>query len=188
MTEPRMLMQRRVCNRLIAATLLALSVPCYQAGAGASAELRQSDVIENYRAPFSLSLVPAVPVPIRIGTNLGFNVSSSTAGYYSLYLIDPVGEVWVLAENMPLPAGSVTYPSPPAQNFTLAAAEPLGVNRVILLVTRDPFGGFSGNATMTRAVSLAIHGGAFVSQLNAVLATLPTSDWATDEITVRVVA
>ena len=181
-------MQRHVCGRLIVAMLLAAAVTCYQAGAGAAAELRQSDLRENYRAPFSLSLVPAVPVPIRIGTNLGFNVSSSTAGYYSLYLIDPVGEVWVLAENMPLPAGSVTYPSPPAQNFTLAAAEPLGTNRVILLVTRDPFGGFSGNDTLTRAVSLAIRGGAFVSQLNAVLATLPPSDWATDEITVRVVA
>ena len=188
MTETRMLMQRHVCGRLIVAMLLAAAVTCYQAGAGAAAELRQSDLRENYLAPFSLSLVPAVPVPIRIGTNLGFNVSSSTAGYYSLYLIDPVGEVWVLAENMPLPAGSVTYPSPPAQNFTLAAAEPLGTNRVILLVTRDPFGGFSGNDTLTRAVSLAIRGGAFVSQLNAVLATLPPSDWATDEITVRVVA
>jgi len=171
--------------------LLALSALCYEAGAGATApllEAGQRGVTENRSAQFSISLVPAVPVPIRIGTNLGFNVSSSTAGYYSLYLIDPVGEVWVLAENMPLPAGSVTYPSPPAQNFTLAAAEPLGVNRVILLVTRDPFGGFSGDATLTRAVSLAVRGGAFVSQLNAALSGLPRSDWASDEITVRVVA
>ena len=183
-------MRRHVSGRPIVATLLALSVLCYEAGAGASAppELRQSNVIENRAARFSISLVPAVPLPIRIGANLGFNVSSSTAGYYGLYLIDPVGEVWVLAENFPLPAGSVTYPSSPAQNFTLAAAEPLGVSRVILLVTRDPFSGFSGNDTLTRAVSLAIRGGVFVSQLNAVLATLPTPDWATDEITVRVVA
>ena len=191
MTETRTLMRRRqVSGRLIVSTLLALSVLCYEAGARASAppELRQLDVVENRSAQFSISLVPAVPVPIRIGTNLGFNVSSSTAGYYSLYLIDPVGEVWVLAENLPLPAGSVTYPSPPAQDFTLAAAEPLGTNRVILLVTRDPFGGFSGNATLTRAVSLAIRGGAFVSQLNAAVEALPRSDWATDEIAVRVVA
>ncbi len=167
-----------------------LGVLCLQAGTrgSAPAELRQSAVVENRSAPFSISLVPAVPIPIRIGTNLAFSVSSSTAGYYGLYLIDPLGEVWVLAENLPLPAGSMTYPSAPAQNFTLAAAEPLGLNRVILLVTRDPVRGFSGNDTMTRAVSLAIRGGAFVSQLNAVLATLPTSDWATDEITVRVVA
>jgi len=150
--------------------------------------LEQSDVIENSSAPFSISLVPAVPVPIRIGANLGFNVSSSTAGYYGLYLIDPVGEVWVLAENLPLGSGSITYPSPPMQNFTLAAAEPLGANQVILLVTRNPFAGFSGNETLTRAVSLAVRGDAFISQLNSALSTLPRSDWATDQITVRVVA
>ena len=182
--------RRQLRNRLTVAMLLASLVLCYQAGAGAvaSTELGQWSVIENHREPFSISLVPAVPVPIRMGTNLGFNVSSSTAGYYSLYLIDPVGEVWVLAENMPLPAGSVTYPSTPAQNFTLAAAEPLGTNRVILVVTREQLAGFSGNATLTRAVSLAIRGRAFVSRLNATLSVLPTSDWATDEITVRVVA
>ena len=182
--------RRRARSRLIAAMLLALSVLFYGAGPGASApaEPGQFSVIENRPEPFSISLVPAVPVPIRIGTNLGFNVSSSTAGYYSLYLIDPVGEVWVLAENMPLPAGSITYPSPPAQNFTLAAAEPLGTNRVILVVTREQLAGFSGNATLTRAVSLAVRGSAFVSQLNATLGVLSPSDWATDEIEVRVVA
>ena len=190
MTGIRTSRRRQVRERLTVAMLLASSVLCHQLGAGASAStgLGQSSVIENRREPFSISLVPAVPVPIRMGTSLGFNVSSSTAGYYSLYLIDPVGEVWVLAENMPLPAGSVIYPSPPAQNFTLAAAEPLGTNRVILIVTREQFAGFSGNATLTRAVSLAIRGGAFVSRLNGALAALPTSDWATDEITVRVVA
>ena len=87
-----------------------------------------------------------------------------------------------------MPAGSIVYPSPPAQNFTLAAAEPLGINRVILLVTRDPFAGFSGNRTLTRAVSLAVRGGAFLAQLNGAVAALPSADWATDEITVRVVA
>ena len=138
--------------------------------------------------PFAISLVPAVPVPIRLGTNLGFNVSSGTAGYYSLYLIDPVAEVWVLAENMPLGAGSVTYPSPPAQNFTLTAAEPLGVNRVILLVTRDTIDGFSGDNTLTSAVRLAIRGDTFVSQLNGTTRALPPAGWAIDEITVSVVA
>ena len=188
MTGTRTSPRRPVGGRLIVAMLLALSVLGYRAGARAVGEPGQLALIENPREPFSISLVPAVPVPIRIGTNLGFSVSSSTAGYYSLYLIDPVGEVWVLAENMPLPAGSITYPSPPAQNFTLAAAEPLGTNRVILVVTREQFEGFSGNATLTRAVSLAIRGGGFVSRLNAALSMLPVADWATDEIAVRVVA
>ena len=187
MTEAGTLTRRRPGARVIVTLLLALSVLGHRAGAGARVPA-QSGVIENPRAAFSISLVPAVPVPIRIGTNLGFNVSSSTAGYYSLYLIDPVGEVWVLAENMPLGAGSIVYPSPPVQNFTLAAAEPLGINRVILLVTRDPFAGFSGDRTLTRAVSLAVRGGAFLAQLNGAVAGLPSSDWATDEITVRVVA
>ncbi len=138
--------------------------------------------------PFAVSLVPAVPVPIRLGDRLGFSVSSGTAGYYSLYLIDPASEVWVLGENMPLGAGSVTYPSPPAQNFTLTAAEPLGRNRVIVLVTRDPVSGFSGDDTLTSAVSLAIRGDTFVERLNRTTRSLPSSDWAIDEITVSVVA
>ncbi len=138
--------------------------------------------------PFAVSLVPAVPVPIRLGDQLGFSVSSGTAGYYSLYLIDPASEVWVLGENMPLGAGSVTYPSPPAQNFTLTAAEPLGRNRVIVLITRDPVSGFSGDNTLTSAVSLAIRGNTFVERLNRTTRSLPPSDWAIDEITVSVVA
>ena len=158
------------------------------AEAGAAAPPQQSDLIGNLAEPFSISLVPAVPIPIRIGTRLGFNVSSDTAGYYSLYLIDPVGEVWVLAENLPLPAGSVVYPAPPAQDYRLRAAEPLGFNRVILLVTRRPFGGFSGNDTLTTARSLAVRGGAFVAQLNGATAALPARDWQVDEITVRIVA
>ena len=138
--------------------------------------------------PFAISLVPSVPVPIRLGTELGFSVSSSTAGYYSLYLIDPAAEVWVLAENLPLPAGSVTYPSAPAQNFTLTAAEPLGVNRVILLVTRDPISGFSGDNTLSSAVSLAIRSNPFVARLNGTTRALPQLDWAIDEIAVSIVA
>ena len=138
--------------------------------------------------PFGVSLVPSVPVPIRLGTELGFSVSSGTAGYYSLYLIDPAAEVWVLAENIPLPAGSVAYPSPPAQNFTITAAEPLGVNRVILLVTRDPISGFSGDSTLNSPVSLAIRGNTFVTRLNGTTRALPPSDWAIDEITIPIVA
>ena len=75
--------------------------------------------------PFSISLVPTAPAPIQVGTQLGFRLSSSTAGYASLYLIDPVGQVSVLAENLPLAAGSLEYPSS-AQGFTLTASQPVG--------------------------------------------------------------
>ena len=137
--------------------------------------------------PFDISLVPEVPVPIRLGTSLGFQLSSGSAGYASLYLIDPADEVWVLAENWPLPAGNLTYPTP-AQGFTLSASEPLGVNRVILLVTREPFDGFAGGGTLTRAVSLAVPGSTFVARLNRATRALSPSDWAVDEITVSIVA
>ena len=145
-----------------------------------------SGLILNNAASFSVSLVPNGPVPIRIGTNLGFRLSSSTAGYANLYLIDPVGEVWVLTENMPVAAGSLEYPSS-AQSFTLAASEPVGFNSVILLVTRQPFSGFSGNDTLTRPVSLALRTDEFVPRLNGATAALPRASWSADEIQVRIV-
>lgn len=152
----------------------------------AAEQAASSAVIRNRYAGFSVSLVPTVPVPIRIGTNLGFRLSSSTAGYANLYLLDPVGEVWVLAENLPLAAGSLEYPSS-AQQFTLAAAQPVGFNRVILLVTRQPFAGFGGNATLTSPVSLALRANVFLPQLNRATGGLPRESWATDEIRVRIV-
>ena len=144
-----------------------------------------SGIVRNSRAPFSVSLVPMVPVPIRISTELGFQLSSSTAGYASLYLIDPVYSVQVLAENLPLAAGSMEYPS--AQGFTLQATQPVGFNWVILLVTRQPFGGFSGNDTLTRPVGTALDGRTFVSQLNAATRSLSPSTWAVDEVRIRIV-
>ena len=136
--------------------------------------------------PFSVSLVPTVPVPIRVGTNLGFRLSSSTAGYGNLYLIDPLGQVSVLAENLPLAAGSLDYPSL-EHGFTLAASQPVGVNRVILLVTRQPFDGFSGEATLTSPVSLALRADEFVTDLGRATVLLPRTSWVTDEIEIRVV-
>ena len=138
--------------------------------------LRAAEGLPAGRAPsFSVSLVPTVPVPIRIGAQLGFQLSSASAGYASLYVIDPVYDVQVLAENMPMPAGNLEYPS--SQGFTLRAAEPVGFNRAILLVTRQPFEGFSGNDTLTTPVSTALDGEAFVSQLNAATRALPSPSW-----------
>ena len=137
-------------------------------------------------APFAISLVPTVPVPIRVGTHLGFRLSTGTAGYASLYLIDPAGQVVVLTENLPVSAGSLDYPSP-AEGFTLTASEPIGFNRAILLVTREPFDGFSGAATLTRPVGLASRGDEFLAQLDRATRALSRASWATDEIQIRVV-
>ena len=161
---------------------------------GACSAARQERVTAPPVAPapvqpaFSVSVVPTVPVPIRIGTHLGFNVSANTAGYASLYLIDPAGQVTVLGENMVVSAArDLVYPSP-TDGFTLAAAEPVGFNQVILLVTRQPFVvGFSGSDTLTSPVALALGGGEFRQQLNRRTSGLPRSSWAIDEIQVRVV-
>ena len=99
-------------------------------------------------------------------------------------LIDPQYTVQILAENLPIPAGSLAYPT---QGFTLSAAQPVGFNWVILLVTRQPFGGFSGNDTLTTPVSTALDGRTFVSQLNGATSTLPAASWAADEVRIRIV-
>ena len=151
--------------------------------AAGAALLRNSE--DRPQAPFSVSLVPTVPVPIRIGTQLGFQLSSATAGYASLYVIDPVHDVQILTENLPVPAGNIEYPS--SQGFTLRAAEPVGFNRAILLVTRQPFEGFSGDDTLTTPVSTALDGATFVGQLNGATRELPSSSWAADEVCLRVV-
>lgn len=145
-----------------------------------------SAVIRNAQAAFSVSVVPAVPVPVRIGARFGLHLSSTTAGYASLYMIDPVYSVQVLAENLPLPAGSVEYPSS-SQGFTLRADPPVGFNWVILLVTRQPFSGFSGDDTLTTPVSTALDGRRFVSYLNRATSVLPPSSWAVDEVRIRIV-
>ena len=159
--------------------------PCAVQSAPAAdvALLRQSG--DRPQPPFSVSLVPTVPLPIRIGTQLGFSLSSATAGYASLYVIDPVRDVQILAENLPVPAGNLEYPS--SQGFAVRAAEPVGFNRVILLVTRQPVEGFSGGDTLTTPVSTALDGTAFVRQLNSATRQLPSSSWAADEVCLRVV-
>lgn len=143
----------------------------------------RSGLARNFGAPFSVSLVADAPVPVRIGTRFRLQLSSSSAGYASLYVLDPVYTVRVLAENLPLAAGSLGYP----EGVTLIAEQPVGFNVVILLVTRQPFNGFAGNATLTNPVSLAIGSRDFVSQLNRATGTLPPQAWAVDELGIRVV-
>ena len=144
-----------------------------------------SGVVRNVQAPFSVSLVPMASVPIRIDDRFSFQLSSSTAGYASLYLIDPVYAVQILAENLAMPAGSLQYPS---QEFRLRAEPPVGFNFVILLVTRQPFGGFSGNDTLTNPVITALDRQTFVDLLNSETQKLPSSSWQVDEVRIRVVA
>lgn len=179
---PRRTFRARVAGVILIASCLAIALPADSAGQ--PGRPATSGLAENLGAPFSVSLVPMAPVPIRIGAELGFQLSSSTAGYASLYLIDPMYAVQILAENLPMAAGSLQYPS---GGFTLRAAQPVGFNWVILLVTRQPFGGFSGNDTLTSPVSTALDGRTFVDQLNGATLSLPPSSWAADEVRIRIV-
>ena len=131
--------------------------PCGMPSApAAGAELLRNSE-DQPRAPFSVSLVPTVPCP--------------SGSARSLYVIDPVHDVQILAENLPVPAGSIEYPS--SQGFAVRAIEPVGFNRAILLVTRQPIEGFSGGDTLTTPVSTALDGAAFVRQLNGATNRLP---------------
>lgn len=173
--------------------LVVLAAAAFSVVAGARAEKVAAPVTAGppasvAQAPFYISVVPTVGTPIRLGTQLGFNVSANTAGYASLYLINARGQVTVLGENMVVSAArDLLYPSP-SDGFTLAAAEPVGSNQVILVVTRQPFvNGFSGYDTLTRPVSLALGAAEFRQQLLRRAGALPRTSWAMDEIQVRVV-
>lgn len=137
----------------------------------------------NPERPFSVSLVADAPVPIRVGARFRLRLSSGSAGYANLYVLDPAYSVRVLAENLPVAAGSLGF----RDDLVLVAEQPVGFNTVILLVTRQPFSGFAGNATLANPVSLALGSGQFVSQLNRATRALPAQSWAVAEFSIRVV-
>ena len=142
--------------------------------------------VVEVRDPFQVSVVATGAVPIQVGAEVGFRLSSNTGGYANLYLVDPQGAVFVLLENYSLGAGTIDYPLPGAA-FTIRASEPIGTNRVIFLVTRDPFDGFSGNNTLTEPRQLAMRATQFQSSLRSATAGLARASWNIDEYTVRVV-
>ena len=96
--------------------------------------------------------------------------------------------VWT-AENLPLAAGAqVDYPRPD-DGIQIRASAPAGVDRLILLVTRQPFVGFADNqgSTLTRPVALASTGESFLGDFNAATESLPAASWAVAETRVEVV-
>ena len=145
-------------------------------------------VAYNTAAPFSAGVVPNRAPPIRIGDRLGFMLSASAGGYGHLYLLNASGGVLVLAENMPLAAGGQTVFPPPAGSFAFRASPPAGVERVLFLVTRQPFAGFAAGGASSGPVQLAMKASEFVSRLNAATANLPRQGWALAETRVEIVA
>ena len=146
-------------------------------------------VAANEAPTFAVGVTPTTAPPVPVGTPVGFRVSSSETGYGHLYLINADGGVTMLAENLPVAAGAqVDYPRA-GDGVRIRATPPVGVDRVILLVTRQPFVGFAGNqgTILTRPVALASTAEAFLREFNEATRSLPPAAWAVAETRVQVV-
>ena len=153
-----------------------------QAAAGSPAAVPQ-----NPAAPFSAGVGLIGSSPLRLGAPVTFLLSTNTAGYGHLYLLNASGSVVALTENLPVaPDAPALFPAPDA-GFTISASPPAGTNRVLFLVTRQPFQGFGGAGAAGAPVTLAVQGDAFVANLNAAAARLPGNGWALAETRVEVV-
>ena len=149
----------------------------------------QVAVAANDAPAFAVGVTPTMAPPVQVGTPVGFRMSSSETGYGHLYLINADGGVTMLAENLPLPAGAqVDYPLA-GDGIEIRASPPAGIDRLILLVTRQPFVGFVGGrgTALTRPVALASTAEAFLRAFNQATGRLPEASWAVAETRVQVV-
>ena len=88
-------------------------------------------VDENGDPSFAVGVVPTMAPPVRVGTVLGFRLSSNLDGYGHLYVISAMGDVTRLTENLPLEAGvQVDYPQA-GDAIQLRASPPAGINHKI---------------------------------------------------------
>ena len=103
-------------------------------------------VAHNPTPPFSAGVVPTTPPPHRLGDEVGFTMTTNATGFGHLYLLNASGKVVALVENLPVAAGVASgFPSP-GSGMKLRASPPAGTERVLFLVTRERFAGFSGGA------------------------------------------
>lgn len=143
----------------------------------------------NAQAPFSIGIAPSKASPISLGDELDFQLSSSIPGYGHLYLLNASGNVLVLAENMQL--GAVNRANYPGEYspFTIRANPPLGTERIIFMLTLQPFAGFAqtGGVALINPVKLNMSPEEFISTINQATLAFPTSQWALTETRVRIV-
>ena len=142
-------------------------------------------VVYNTAAPFSIGVVPNRAPPVRIGDELGFTLSASATGYGHLYLLNASGGVLVLAENMPVTGGAQAVFPTPGGGFIFRASPPAGVERMLFLVTRQPFAGFGEGASGPVQLPMKAH--KFIMDLNAATGQLPRQGWALAETRVEIV-
>lgn len=174
---------------LVLSGLLAAGGGCGPPADGPPVAAGGIEVTDNPEAAFAVGVVPTLAPPVRVGTPVAFRMTSSVEGLGHLYMIASTGEVTVLAENLPLASGSqVEYPDS-QEEFRITAAPPAGIDRVILLVTLEPFAGFgnSQGARLTRPVGLALAAEVFLRRFDEAVRQLPGASWATAETRVQVV-
>ena len=174
---------------LVLSGLLAVVGGCGRGEEGPAVAGDGIAVSGNTEAAFAVGVVPTLAPPLRVGTPVGFRLSSSVDGLGHLYMIASTGEVTVLAENLPLAASAeIEYPAP-QHGFSITTTPPAGIDRVILLVTRDPLAGFgnSQGALLTRPVGLTLAAEAFLRRFDEMVRDLPGPSWATAETRVQVV-
>ena len=152
---------------------------------GGQAAAPEMSVALNDEAPFSVGIIPNRAPPVRIGDELGFVLSASETGYGHLYLLNASGGVLVLAENLVVTGGAQTAFPAPGSGFTFRATPPAGVERVLFLMTRQPFRGFGGGAGSP--VQLPKQTRDFITELNEATRQLPGQGWAMEELQVEIV-
>ena len=156
--------------------------------ATASQTASQAAVTQNPAAPFSAGVTLIGSSPLRLGDPVSFILTTSTAGYGHLYMLNASGKVVALAENLPVAPGAHTLFPAPGAGFAIRARPPVGTDRVLFLVSLRPLTGFGGADAARAPVTLTVQGDAFIANLNAATARLPGNGWALAEIRVEVVA
>ena len=154
----------------------------------APATAPQAAVTQNPAAPFSAGVTLIGSSPLRLGDPVSFILTTSTAGYGHLYMLNASGTVVALAENLPVAPDTHTLFPAPGAGFAIRARPPVGTDRVLFLVTQQRFPGFGGADAARAPVTLTVQGDAFIANLNAATARLPGNGWALAETRVEVVA
>ena len=132
-------------------------------------------VAYNPTPPFSAEVL--TPPALRFGEQVEFALTTDATGYGHLYSLNASGGVLVLVENLPVAAGvQATFP-PPGGTFKLRVTPPAGTDRVLFLVTRERFAGFSDGGPM----QLSLSAPEFVMELNAATSRLVSNGWALAE-------
>ena len=144
-------------------------------------------VAHNPTPPFSAGVVPTTAPPHRLGDEVGFTMTTNATGYGHLYLLNASGKVVALVENLPVAGGVASAFPLPGSGLKLRASAPAGTERVLFLVTRERFAGFSGGAAASAPAMLSLGAEAFAKELNAATAKLAKDGWALAETRVEVV-